>query len=135
MGLEKKLRFKTLENGQALLLDLQQRSTYVIREQKALETLWTRTCCANLPMPIPLPSIDFSKEMVLAAYSGPKTGTGHYVEITDILERDADVIVNVVETEEKSTALFRIFPYYIIKVKNVEKPILFKFSQETKEIL
>lgn len=73
------------------------RQAFVIRDQAAWSELWQNIHATTTPAP-PLPEVDFSQEMVLAAALGTRSSGGYDVVLGDAAEDAAGLHVEVTES-------------------------------------
>ena len=73
----------------------------VVRDQQSWQTSWSLMTANQIPAP-PLPTVDFTKDMVLVAAAGTRPTTGYSVSITDATESSGGVTVNVTITSPGS---------------------------------
>lgn len=100
---------------------------YVITETKDWSNLWSRVKSTSYPKP-QLPSIDFTKEIVIAVFQGEKNTGGYEIEITKIVENKRDLTVHVKEVSpgpKGSVSQAFTQPYHIIKLQKTGKKVKF----------
>ena len=90
----------------------------VARNQSDWSALWKRHAAIE-SNPLPLPAIDFSKEIVVAVFLGEKPTGGHDIEITSVEQRDGSLMVSFVERSPQpggvaTQALTQ--PFHIVRV-------------------
>ncbi len=101
----------------------------VAYSQQAFDLLWnTNYSPAKGPQQ---PKVDFSKEMVLAAYTGATTGLDYGIAITDVkfAQDSLEVIVSpsMVDLKDVSSLNNR-NAYHLVKVPRSEAEVIFLFG-------
>lgn len=92
----------------------------VIYDQVELERLWSEWSRVNdnISSIPPLPDVDFSREMVIAVFSGTKGASGYDVLIDNVSQIDDGILVEIVETvpsDQCVTLTVLTYPHHIIK--------------------
>ncbi len=99
----------------------------VITDPKDWAELWKRVHRGKIPIP-EVPTIDFSKNMVLAVFMGQKPTSGYAIQITEISRTNGEVVVKVKEvTPPKGAILLQVLtqPFHIVVVPKVEAQVRF----------
>ena len=78
------MEFETIDLGQYSGVVGQQPQVFKIETQAQWEEFWSRHQADVMPAP-PLPSVDFSRQMVVAAVDQQEPSGGYRVEITDVV--------------------------------------------------
>ncbi len=130
----KELDFETAEKG--LYSFHKGKKSYVINNKNEWEKLWVilniGTGPSDVPLP-PLPDIDFEKNTLIAVFMGEFTTGGHTIEIYKVVENKNNVEVSVNEKSPgKDCILTQAFtqPYHIVKIKKVDKGVIFRVDNE-----
>jgi len=102
-----------------------QKTNLQITNQQDWQTLWQTINSFQSPMP-QLPHVDFSKEMVIAAFAGQFPNGGHSIEITQLKANDQIIQVSILTTSPgrkcgTTTAITQ--PYHLIKTALSQKKI------------
>jgi len=104
------------------------KAEYVIKDEKEWEKIWNSTYSICTPKP-DAPTIDFSKDMVIAVYQGEFNTGGYGIEIKQITEGSNSLEVIVEETfpgpNDMVTMAFS-QPYHIVKTEKSDKNVTFK---------
>ena len=118
-------------------IDKGEYSGIMTREQLVMESLdewgrfWDRHASVHVPAPN-APEVDFSKEMVIAIFSGEKPTGGYSIEITKV-ELDKDEVTIFFEEvspepgQPVTEALTQ--PFHIVKINRIDD-LLVKFMSE-----
>ena len=105
--------------------------TLVIKDVKALKSFYSKINRTRKPG-IPVPEVDFKKEMILIHCSGEQT-KGKHALLSVIEENGKEVIINVstsVEKSEKSVSSSALIsPFSVYKMPLTQKEITFKKEQ------
>lgn len=105
------------------------KKNYIIKDQKDWLDLWDEVYKDRQPKPR-LPTIDFTKEMIIAVFRGNFPTGGYSVEIRNIIATQTSLDVYVSEFDpEPGSILGQSFtqPYHIIKTKRIDdKVVTFK---------
>jgi hypothetical protein len=91
------IRFRTDSIAFALYSGVTVPQTAVIRDPAAWSALWQRIHANVDPMP-PLPEVDFSQEMIVAAALGTRATGGYNVLLTQATEDSNGIQIHVLET-------------------------------------
>ena len=100
--------------------------TLIIRDIKALKSFYSKINRTRKPG-IPVPEVDFAKEMILVHCSGEQTN-GKQAMLSVEEENDSEVIISTsVEKSKKSgTSSALISPFSVYKMPLTQKDISFK---------
>ena len=104
------------------------RRVYVIRDGEVFSDLWAKTFERH-PLPTSQPSVDFSSDMVLAAYLGEKFTSGHRIEITGAKDLSDAIHVYLAEVRPGPSAIVAQVltqPYHIVKTRRADKGVVFE---------
>lgn len=98
------------------------REQLVIESQDEWEEFWSRHTSVHLPAPN-APEVDFSKEMVVAVFSGEKPTGGYSIEIIEAKPTEDEVSVYYEETPPEpgqpvTEALTQ--PFHIVKINRID---------------
>ncbi len=106
--------------------------TCAITDAKEWAQLWRRMHQGREPMP-DLPSVDFSRQMVLAAFMGRKPTGGYTVQITRVVAENGTITVTVRETAPSpNTPVIQVLthPFHIVVVPKVNGTVRFVKEQD-----
>jgi hypothetical protein len=104
--------------------------TVVILDEAALRSLWASHGAGSVPAPSP-PQVDFSGEMVIAAFAGAKNSGGYRLGIAGIEEKDRRIQVSLVLSRPGAgcmTAQVLTQPYVWAKIRRSLLPVEFQLS-------
>ena len=78
------------------------------------------------------PAVDFSKEMVLAAYTGPNTRLDHGIAITDVksAQNGLEVLVSPSTDLKGVSSLNNCNAYHLVKVPRSDAEVTFLFGSK-----
>lgn len=129
---DEKVTFSTVAKGFHSGILLPRR--LVIRERGEWEKLWLEHASIFIPPP-PLPPVDFSREMVVALYSGEKPTGGFSVEIREVVRTEGNLVVRYVEQSPspgavRSSVLTQ--PFHIIRLDRAPGSVDFELISGTK---
>lgn len=94
-------------------------SQIAIRSQSEWQKLW-RQHTSTSTAPVPLPTVDFDKEIVIAVFLGEKPTGGYGVEISGAEVADGSVTIFVKETSPKPGAIVTQTinqPFHIVRIE------------------
>lgn len=99
----------------------------VIKDPKTLQQVYSKINMIRRPG-IPVPKIDWSKEMVIALFMGQKNYGGYTISVDDVKQTtDGKTEIMIKENAPKGMATTVITqPFYFCKVKRTDNEILFK---------
>lgn len=106
--------------------------TCAITDAKEWAQLWRRMHQGREPMP-DLPSVDFSRQMVLAAFMGRKPTGGYTIQITRVVAENGTITVTVRETAPSpNTPVIQVLthPFHIVVVPKVNGTVRFVKEQD-----
>lgn len=98
------------------------KSYEIIKDNESLITLYQSVNDEQIPR------IDFTKEKIIALFSGQKNSGGYAIKVVDVIEKGGKIYVTVQETAPKSgenATMAMTNPYTIVKI-NSTKEIVFK---------
>ena len=103
--------------------------TLVIKDVKALKSFYSKINRTRKPG-IPVPEVDFTKEMILIHCSGEQMD-GKQVKLSVEEENDLEVIIrtSVKKTQKSGTSLALISPFSVYKMPLTQKEVTFKKEQ------
>lgn len=110
-----------------------ERGNYVITRSTDWKNLWTKINYYSSPIPA-LPEVNFSKEMVVALFSGRRYSSGYSIEVYDIQEKTNTIVVFVKEYSPGSNCIVAqsvTYPFQIIRIPRSEKEIGFDSQEVT----
>ncbi|WP_108424751.1 hypothetical protein [Flagellimonas amoyensis] len=97
-----------------------------IRETKSLHRFYSQINKTRKPG-LPVPMIDFSKEMVLLVCLGAQQGKPS-VRLSKIKETDTEIFIGVVLEAKPQGPLATQTPFYLYKMPLVDKTVIFQTS-------
>ncbi len=122
--------FETIDKGSSSGIETEER--LVIETAADWDVLWTKHMSLRSPAPS-LPKVDFSRETVIAVFSGLKSTGGYSVEITGITTSDNELVIQYQETEpgpDDMVTEAETQPFHIIKIERVEGlPVVFSLEE------
>lgn len=104
--------------------------TVVLLDEAAFRSLWASHGAGSVPAPSP-PQVDFSGEMVIAAFAGAKNSGGYRLGIAGIEEKDRRIQVSLVLDRPGAgcmTAQVLTQPYVWAKIRRSALPVEFRTS-------
>lgn len=123
--------FTVLQQGTISAID--QERFEVIRNKPTFKSLWKQHNAAISPPP-PLPNVDFSKDMVIAVFSGNKN-TGGYVLNFDALENRGDRLEAILTLSQPGNqcmvAQVITAPFVIVKTRRTSLDVSVKLNTRT----
>ncbi len=132
---EIELTFEAIEKGVYSGYDesrYEGKTKYVINNNEDWQFLWNEVYSIQQPTPL-LPTVDFSKDIVIAVFQGVQGSGGYSIEIIKIIEAENSIKVFIRETSpgpscEVTAALTQ--PYHIIKTSKIDKEVIFKTEEK-----
>ncbi len=124
-GVGEQLDFETIDKGP--WSNHSNKTDYVIYNQQEWVELWTLTFSNQVPVP-DVPTINFTENTVIASYFGMKPSSGYSIEITEIVEFDSQININVGESSPGKYDIVLpalTHPYHIIKTEKITKSVFF----------
>jgi hypothetical protein len=108
-------------------------TTLAIRDQPTWQNLWSQLNTGRVPL-LPLPSIDFTTEMIVVAAMGVKPTAGYQVSIASATEQAGSVSVTVVETTPGLCAVAQglTAPVVVAKLPLRRGPVTFSVTQQVR---
>lgn len=100
-----------------------------VLDQPTWGALWNKYCVGITTLP-PVPTIDFSKEMVIALLLGTLTSSCHRVEIRKIEDVENKYVVYAVETVPPVCIPNVMWPNHLVKTARRDVPVEFILTQE-----
>lgn len=128
---EHTLSFLVMEQGVHSGISTQRFET--IRDPASLQALW-KFHRAGLPTAPAVPEVDFSKEMLIAAFAGQKSSGGYQLNITGLERRGKQTEVSLSLTQPGPDCIVAealTQPYVIAKLSKTKGPVSFKLSRKT----
>src|SRR5213594_288709 len=117
--------FSTLAKG--LASGVGQPTQIVVRSQNEWTALWSRHMRAPSAPPPP-PSVDFSRDMVVALFMGERPTGGYAIEVTQIERTDAGLAIHYrTRRPDPSSMQMQVLtqPYHLITVPRADDPVTF----------
>ena len=112
-----RVSFKTIARG--VRSGVREPSQVAIRSQSEWQKLW-RQHTSPSAAPVPLPAVDFDKEIVAAAFLGEKPTGGYGVEISAAEVTDSSLTIFVKETSPSPGAILTQGfnqPFHIVRIE------------------
>ncbi len=129
--------FETIEQG--LQSGVHASKAVVIRDETAWNSLWMEHK-KNLASDttVPVPAVDFSKEMVIAVFLGVRPTGGFSVSVTGISipESAGGLSVSVEEVKPGRGCVVPMmitYPYQIVRLARIEGPVVFNQGIRVKD--
>ncbi len=100
----------------------------IVQNPEGWEKLWQEHTAGTVPPP-PLPSVDFTKSMVVGIYNGNKPTAGYEVEMTEIQKESDQMVVMYKETSPLPGAVSAQIltqPFHLKVIPKTTLPIQFK---------
>jgi len=104
----------------------------VVQDESSWNNFWNELHSGKPPTE-PLPTVDFSENMVIGVGIGNKSSGGYSVEIQEITIEDSMLLVNYVEEQPGAncfTTQALTQPYLLVKVQQSNLPVKFKRQTE-----
>jgi len=123
--------FMVLEQGSRSGVSIQQFGT--IRDKASLRALWQQHGKGASP-PQAMPEVDFSKEMVVAAFAGQKSTGGYQLNLTGLNRRGGQLSISFSLTQPGPDCIVTqalTQPYVIVKIAQSNKPVNFQLAART----
>ncbi len=103
--------------------------TLVIKDKKGLQKIYNKINMTRRPG-LPIPEIDFEKEMVIALFMGEKNSGGYSTKVESVKEKGKEFEVVIKETVPEGVATTVICqPFYFCKVKRSYGQVVFKKTE------
>ena len=103
---------------------------YIIKEEQDWNLLRNK-------LQLPLPDIDFTKYMVIAAFQGLQNTGGYSIEINEIVESDEKITIYITKTSPHPDAFVIMVltdPVHIVKLESIDKEIVFNVTDIISDI-
>lgn len=125
---DRNLPFSAIEQGVQPTAYSNERGRFVVavRNSQSWDAFWTRLHAGTSPLPS-LPSVDFGREMVIAAFMGLQNTGGHSIGITRVVERANVIEVYVSERSPRPDEIVTMaltLPRHIVRVAQIDKPVV-----------
>lgn len=138
VGEEEDVAFETLEYddgtpAKGANSGVMSKRLVVVRDVNEFTELWNDHAANVIPQPA-LPDVDFGTDMVIGAFMGQQPTGGYAIEIEEIRENDAFMVVEVeMQTPGDNCVLTQATtqPFHIVLVPDTELPV--QFSESTVE--
>ena len=108
--------------------------TWVIRDQASFEQLWNRLFARRTDRP--MPTIDFTTQMVVAVSMGPQPTTGYAVRITGVRRADRGLVIDVTAISPGpncQVAQVVTHPVAFSRIRKTDLPVRFEFTRTTRD--
>lgn len=99
-----------------------------IRDTKSLNRFYSQINKTRKPG-LPVPMVDFSKEMVLVVCLGEQQGE-QSVQLSKIKETDTEIFVEVILKTKELDPLVTQMPFYLYKMPLTGKTIIFQVAEK-----
>ncbi|MEW6295926.1 MAG: DUF4382 domain-containing protein [Candidatus Diapherotrites archaeon] len=129
----KEIDFETIEKGYNS--GYKTAENLVVKDNSAWQAAWSKVKEGVSPAP-ELPSVDFSKEMVIAVFMGEQSTGGYSIEIDDLREQGNSIRVFVEESSpgpDEVVTLALTQPYHIVRTYLTDKNIEFVVKTEKED--
>lgn len=120
--------YQTIGQGSGPTSNIQKDENLVISDEQKWESTWRDLKGSNAQ----LPSIDFSKNVVIAAFQGEKSNGGYAIEIEEVCKDGKFISVEVVnKVPEQGCPVTQGFtnPYHLVKISKAKLGTSFKNQQ------
>lgn len=119
-GQDAAVTFRTLARGADSRIDA--RRELIARTPGIWHLIWYKHCGKEDP-----PSIDLTREMVVAVFAGKRPTTGHSVQVVNVTREEGTIVVHYREqiAEAISAAATPATPFHIIAVPSAGLPVRF----------
>ena len=127
------MAFDTIEAGEQSGISAERPQLLKIETEAEWEEFWSRHRANVTPLPPP-PSVDFSREMVIAAVDGQEPSGGYRFEITAIEDNGSRLIVRVnkrVPGESCIVTEVITQPFHIVRLAKSDLELDLILSEET----
>jgi len=125
------LKFTVLDKGMYSGIVTQRFA--VIRDEATFRLLWSEHTAGRSPAP-PVPPLDFSNEMVIAAFAGTKNTAGYTIKILGVASKDQRLEISLQMNQPGPDCMLSQVltqPYVVAKTKKVSDPAHFNLSTTT----
>lgn len=132
---EDDVAFTVIAKGQ-MAYGSDKQDEYTIVDAKTWGEKWDQINSYNLGTIIPLPTVNFDEEMLIAVFQGPKNTGGYSIAIKKVIETGLNIEVSVVITEPGRgciTTQALTSPYIIVKIRKTDKQVIFKNNENIVE--
>jgi hypothetical protein len=106
----------------------------VVRDDQQWEALWNTIYARTSPRPA-LPSVDFTRYLIIARAMGPRATGGYAVVIAGLLRQGREYVVQVRETSPGSGCVVtpaETSPVDVARIARHDEPIKFAVASETR---
>jgi len=107
----------------------------VVREPAAWADLWAEHVAGRVPAP-PVPSVDFSREMVVAFFWGEKPTSGYSAEISGLVLNSQALVVRVETASPPPGAIvLQVLtqPFHIARIARSDFPVEFAVVEQERK--
>ena len=122
------------ETEDATATDVQAESTWVIRDQDQFQRIWDRFFARRFDRP--MPTIDFTTQMVVVVTMGPQPTAGYAVRITRVSRNERGIVVHVTTSSPGpncTVAQVRTLPTAFSRLRKTDRPVHFEFTRTTRD--
>ena len=106
----------------------------VVRDEQQWEALWNTIYARTSPRPA-LPSVDFTRYLIIARAMGPRATGGYAVVIAGLLRQGREYVVQVRETSPGSGCVVtpaETSPVDVARIARHDEPVKFAVASETR---
>ena len=99
----------------------------VIQDSQAWTDLWNQHMLFMIE-PMPVPEVDFSTHMVVAAFMGEVNTGGYALHIYEVVETQSTIVVKMERTEPGPRCIVPQVltqPYHVVQIARTEKSVIF----------
>ena len=128
-----RLKFSTISKSP--YSNISEKSYRVITSKEDWEALWNQIWVNTDPKP-PLPEVDFSRRMIIAAFQGLQRSGGHSISVSKLVNSREALKVTIVERSPGPGCAVTgslTHPQHIIETERVDKEVVFKVKQRLSE--
>ena len=129
------VRFSTDSTAFAEYSGVTAAQNLVVRDASAWNALWQRINAMSIPVP-PLPAVDFTREMIVAAAMGTRNTGGYDILLTGATEDQAGVEIRVLEVSPGAACITTqalTQPVVLARAARRDGSVRFVVSRETRK--
>lgn len=108
---------------------------YVIRNEDEWAEVWNQHQSISSPQ-LPPPKVNFSESTIIAVFMGEFSTGGYGIEITEILDTNRSVVVEVEKTHPGKGCVVTMAlsqPYHVVRTEKIDKEVTFDTVERTLE--
>ena len=121
------------ESADASTNDVPAEMTWVIRAPQDFRQVWDRLFARRTDRP--MPTIDFTTQMVVVVTMGPKPTSGYAVRITSVTRTDRGLVVHVTASSPGPSCAVeqvRTLPVAVSRLRRTDGAVRFDFTRVTR---